>query len=110
MVETNNQRRGFAPPAASAVQQVAKAEVPPWDYQRHLETEHHMLVDAEKGWPTAVKRYRLFRPMEGKRPERTLLVYAGTGPAALAHFFQYTHPSGNGKTNARPSPTFARRA
>jgi hypothetical protein len=117
MVEMNNQRRGFAPPEAGAAQQAPKTEVLPWDYQRHLEAEHHMSVDAEQGWPTTVKRYRLFRPMEGKRPERTLLAFCGTGPEALAHFYQYVHPSsksngngnGNGRTYARPSSNYARR-
>lgn len=79
----------------------------PWDYERHLEAEHNLLVDAEAGWPTAVKHFRLFRPMQGKTAEKTLVTFTGTGPAALAHFYRYIHPTA--RTNGGSSQQTWRR-
>ncbi|MHB1005575.1 MAG: hypothetical protein ACYC3S_07990 [Chloroflexota bacterium] len=110
MADTNTQPRGLTPREDAPGQPAAGGNVPPWEYERHLESQHNLLVDAEKGWPTAVKRYRLFRPLEGKRAERTLLVFEGTGPAALSHFFRYIHPAAQTQTSAFRPNTYARRS
>lgn len=107
MSEMNTQPRGSAPREDGPGQTAPRAtNVPPWEYERHLESQHNLLVDAEKGWPTAVKRYRLYRPMEGKHAERTLLTYEGTGPTALSHFYDYIHPTA--QTNGPRPATYAR--
>lgn len=113
MADSDVQAREQAPRTDTPNRPAAGSNVPPWEFERHLESQHNMLVDAEQGWPTVVKRYRLFRPMEGKRAEKTLLVYEGTGPAALAYFFAYVHPNARASTPvrttyAKPS-TYARR-
>ena len=109
MADMNTQPRGPQAPREDAPgQRPANSNVPPWEYERHLESQHNMLVDAEQGWPTAVKRFRLFRPMEGKRAERTLVVHEGTAQAALSRFFQYVHPVA--QTNAPRPNTYARRS
>jgi hypothetical protein len=75
----------------------------PWDYERHLEAEHNLLVDSQSGWPSAVSHYRLYRPMQGKQAEQTLVAFVGTGPAALAYFYRYIHPTTKAAVSARPS-------
>jgi hypothetical protein len=101
MVAGDSPRRGPAPREANEEQQVNRHAAQPWEYERHLQAEHNLLVEAEKGWPTTVKRYRLFRPSEKNRRERTLLAVTGTGPEALAKFYRYIHPEGPSQSRAR---------
>jgi hypothetical protein len=75
----------------------------PWDYERHLDAEHNLLVESQAGWPTTISRYRLYRPMQGKQAEKTLVAFVGNGPAALDHFFRYIHPTARVTTSARPT-------
>ncbi len=107
MADTSNERRGLAPSEGHQGQPAQRGASQPWEYQRHLEAEHHLLVDTEVGWPTEVKRYRLYRPQEKARREQTLLTFEGTGPEAMARFFDYIHPSGRA---AKSSVGFPRRA
>ena len=102
MTEYNRPQQGAAPQERSDNQQARRGSAQPWDYERHLEAEHNLLVGVEEGWPTGVKRYRLYRPMQGKTPERTLLTFIGTGPLALSRFFDYIHPSPAPVTTQRP--------
>lgn len=81
------------PPRARPAPAGEKTELSPHEYRRHLEQEHGLRVTAERGWPTAIKRYRLTRPAEGKQPERVLATFVGTEPEALAHFYRYLHPA-----------------
>jgi hypothetical protein len=101
MTDVSNQRRGPTPSEGNQGQAARTGTPQPWEYERHLEAEHHLLVAAEAGWPTEVKRYRLFRPQEKNRPEQTLLVFDGTSPEAMARFFTYIHPTGQARVNRR---------
>lgn len=93
MTETTRPRQNPPFPAREQSQQAPRETTQPWDYQRHLEAEHNLRVDSQEGWPTAVRRFRLFRPLEGKKAEKTLVSFTGREPEALDHFFHYIHPT-----------------
>lgn len=101
MTQTTRPRQDPPFPAREESRPAPRETTQPWDYQRHLEAQHNLRVDSQAGWPTLVSRYRLFRPLEGKKREKTLVAFTGTEPAALEHFFRYIHPAPKARTAVR---------
>lgn len=78
--------------APSENRQLPRETTQPYDYRRHIEGEHHLLVDFQKGAPTAIKRFRLFRASQNGKGEKNLVVFTGDEPAAMDFFFRFLHP------------------
>ena len=103
MTQTTRPQRVPSSPVRDESQQTPRETTQPLDYERHLEAEHNLLVDSQQGWPTEVRRYRLFHPMQGQRREKTLVAFVGTRPAALSYFFRYIHPTTRAKRSVGQS-------
>lgn len=73
----------------------AHGDLPPHEYEQHLERDHNLRVVAEPGWPTEVKRFRLVKPEKSGKPEGSLEDFVGTKPQAIAHFYHHLHPAGH---------------